>query len=154
MNEKQLEKTLSESVLKDIEARVPHAKSSVAPVNDPGLDPNVIVRAVLPTKVTGYEELDRILKLAYDQAANGKGKARHSKQAIGFRPWHEQPIMQIGRMTGPGYHTGQVQKKVQEAVTMAGNADFTGAKAEALGAIVYAAAFFKLLEEMEQAHLM
>src|SRR6478735_11085458 len=119
MNEKQLEKTLSESVLKDIEARVPHAKSSVAPVNDPGLDPNVIIKvASLPQQVTGYEELERILKLAYDQAASGKGKARHSKQAIGFRPWHEQPIMQIARMVGTGGHAYQVQKKVQEGLLM------------------------------------
>ena len=102
-----------------------------------------------PLNVAGYEQLYRILKLAYDQAASGKGKERHSVGPVGFRAWEDQPILANARQVGPGGPALQVMKKIQEAVTMAGNGNFTGAKAETLGAVVYAAAMFKLLEEME-----
>lgn len=160
MTEDKVENTV-QAALDKLADRIPHAKQELPRVvtNTPRAgEVNDARRALIPDALTapygltidgGYEHLHRILMLAYDQAANGKGKERHSKQTVGFRPWHEQPIMQIGRMTGTGYHTGQVQKKVQEAVTMAGNGGFAAAKAEALGAIVYAAAFFKLLEEIE-----
>jgi hypothetical protein len=97
----------------------------------------------------GYGHLRRILKLAHDQSATGKGKERHATGPTGFRVWEQQPILEISRMVGPGYAAGQVAKKVQEAVTMVGNRNFASAKAEALGAIVYAAALYKLLEEIE-----
>lgn len=96
----------------------------------------------------GYEDLKLILELAFDQAAAGKGRDRHATGPTGFRPWTQQPILEIGRMVGPGYAAGQVAKKVQEAVTMAGNNKFEAAQAEALGAIVYAAALYKLIFEM------
>lgn len=99
--------------------------------------------------VEGYEELRLILELAYDQSARGKGKERHSVGSVGSRPWVNQPILEISRMVGPGYAAGQVAKKVQEAVTMAGNGNYRGAQAEALGAIVYAAALYRLLSEMD-----
>lgn len=102
-----------------------------------------------PLNVAGYEQLYRILKLAYDQAASGKGKERHSVGPVGFRAWEDQPILANARQVGPGGPALQVMKKIQEAVTMAGNGNFTGAKSETLGAVVYAAAMFKLLEEME-----
>lgn len=101
--------------------------------------------------VPGYEELLRILSSAYKQSSDGKGRDRHAASPVGFRPWHEQPILANARQVGPGGPAQQVMKKVQEAVTMAGNGNFDGAKAEALGAIVYAAALHKLFEEMEAA---
>lgn len=98
-----------------------------------------------------YDELHRILGLAFNQAALGKGKERHAEQAIGAMPWHHQPILVNARQVGPGGPAMQVMKKAGESVTMAGNLNFEGAKAEALGAIVYAAALYKLYEEMEKA---
>lgn len=99
----------------------------------------------------GYVELNRILTQAYNQAASGKRAERHSISPVGFMPWHQQPILANARQVGAGAPAGQVMKKAQESVTMAGNGNFTGAKAEALGAIVYAAALYKLYEEMEEA---
>lgn len=110
--------------------------------NDPGFSANN----------APYIDLFRILRLAYDQASVGKGKERHATGPVGIRTWDKQPIIEIGRMVGPGYASGQVMKKVQEAVTMAGNGNYAGAKAEALGAVVYAAALHKLLEEIEAAN--
>ncbi len=102
--------------------------------------------------VPGYEVLSGILSAAYQQAATGKGKDRHSTGPLGFQPWHLQPIMSIGRQVGPGGHAYQIAKKAQESVTMQGNGNFAGAKAEALGAIVYAAALYRLYLEMEAAN--
>lgn len=92
----------------------------------------------------GYLELKIVLDLAFDQSARGKGKARHNPDN---KPFLDQPIMEIGRMVGVGYQTGQIMKKVQEATTMNKNGNREGAKAELLGAIVYAAAAYLLVEE-------
>lgn len=101
-----------------------------------------------------YMQLARILELAFKQASEGKGKERHAHGPTGeVKPWHKQPILEIGRMVGTGYAAGQVQKKVQEACTMVSRQNFSGAKAEALGAIVYASALFKLIEETERASI-
>lgn len=97
----------------------------------------------------GYEQLARILSEAYKQSATGKGRERHAVGFTGFRPWHEQPILALARITGPGSSAYQVMKKVQEACTMIERKNFVGAKAEVLGAIVYCAALYKLAEEME-----
>ncbi len=86
--------------------------------------------------VPGYEPLRATLELAYDQSARGKGKTRHANA----RAFDQQPIMEIGRMVGPGYQTGQIMKKAQEATTMASRGQYTTALAELLGVIVYAAA--------------
>lgn len=107
---------------------------------------------VKPTHVEGYGELDRILDLAYRQSALGKGHARHAYSPIGFRPWQDQPILANARQVGPGGPAQQIMKKAQESVGMSVERNFDGAKNEALGVIVYAAALFKLYEEMEQAH--
>lgn len=98
----------------------------------------------VPDDVPGYMELRMVIDRAYDQSARGKGRQRHNKAN---KPFLKQPIMEIGRMVGVGYQTGQIMKKVQEATTMhlTGNAE--GAKAELLGAIVYAAAAYLLVEE-------
>ncbi len=95
----------------------------------------------------GYEELSRALVEAYKQAAGGKGKERHARG----KPFRNQPIMEITRMVGPGYPTGQAMKKLQEAVGMMEKGNFQAAQAEALGAINYAAAFYTLLSEKLEA---
>lgn len=100
---------------------------------------------VIAGGVEGYEPLARVLSEAYDQSSRGKGKERHANA----RPFLRQPIMEIGRMVGTGYQIGQVMKKVQEAKGMADRGNYQAAKAELLGAIVYSAAAFMLLDEQE-----
>lgn len=97
--------------------------------------------------VPGYESLLKVITRAYAQASTGKGKERHARG----KPFDKQPIMEIGRMVGPGYATGQAMKKLQEAASMVERGQFDAAKAEALGAINYAAAFYILVEEREAA---
>lgn len=99
--------------------------------------------------VEGYAELQRILKLAFQQSATGKGHKRHATSPLGFRPWQDQPILANARQVGPGGPAQQIMKKAQESVGMSIERNFDGAKNEALGIIVYAAALFKLYEEME-----
>lgn len=101
---------------------------------------------VIPGGVPGYESLARILKLAYDQSARGKGKERHANA----KPFDRQPIMEIARMVGMGYQAGQIMKKVQEAKGMENRGQREAAKAELLGAIVYSAAAYLLLEEQDK----
>lgn len=99
------------------------------------------------TNVPGYEELMLTLSAAYEQASGGKGKERHARD----KPFLKQPIMEIARMVGPGYPTGQAMKKLQEAVGMMEKGNLEAAQAEALGAINYAAAFYILLGEKRAA---
>lgn len=91
----------------------------------------------------GYECLGRVLQAAHDQSAYGKGKIRHANA----RPFERQPIMEIGRMVGPGYQTGQAMKKAQEAGGMLARGEADAARAELLGAIVYLSAAVLLIEE-------
>ena len=97
--------------------------------------------------VPGYDKLSNVLGAAYHQAARGKGKERHAHD----KPFDKQPIMEIARMVGPGYPTGQAMKKLQEAVGMMEKGNLEAAQAEALGAINYAAAFYILLGEKRAA---
>lgn len=90
-----------------------------------------------------YASLRRALDAAYAQSAEGKGKARHGN-GLDF---DQQPIMKIGRMVGAGYPVGQAMKKGQEAIGMARRGEHDAAKAELLGAIVYAAAAYLLIDE-------
>lgn len=86
-----------------------------------------------------YDPLGRVLLLAYEQAASGKGKERHANS----KPFNRQPIMEIARMVGIGYQLGQAMKKAQEASRLPNER----ARAELLGAINYLAAAYLLLEE-------
>lgn len=102
----------------------------------------------IPAGVPGYEGLARVLGLAYEQSAKGKGRERHANA----RPFLKQPIMEIGRMLsstcdGELY---QIMKKVQEASGMIARRNPEAAQAELLGAIVYAAAAYLLIEEEGQ----
>ena len=98
-------------------------------------------------EVPGYEGLRRVTSLAYDQASKGKGKRRHN--SVVPKPFDRQPICEIGRMVGTGYNAGQIMKKIQESKAMADRGDFEAAKAEILGAIVYSASMFMLVEEAQ-----
>ena len=97
--------------------------------------------------VKGYETLASALTAAYDQAARGKGKERHSGDN---KPFDTQPIFEIPRMVGVGGLTYQVMKKAQEATSMSGRHEYDAAKKEMLGAIVYAAAAYLFIEELAE----
>lgn len=92
---------------------------------------------------TDYDSLKQVLMKAFAQSAAGKGKERHAND----KPFDHQPIMEIGRMVGPGFPIGQVMKKGQEAFGMATRQENASAVHELLGVIVYAAAAVILLEE-------
>lgn len=93
----------------------------------------------------GYEPLASVLQQALDQAQAGKGKERHANG----RAFLDQPIMEIGRMVGVGYQTGQAMKKAQEAVGMLLRDQPDRAVAELLGAINYMAAAILTIREDE-----
>lgn len=90
-----------------------------------------------------YSRLREILDKAFDQAATGKGKERHENSLA----WHEQPILTIGHMTGPGFAVGQSIKKQGEALGMLERGQVDAALAEILGAIVYAAGAYELIRQ-------
>lgn len=90
----------------------------------------------------GYDSLRRVMELAVTQASKGKGRDRHASE----KPFRKQPIMEIGRMVGVGYHTGQAMKKAQEAMRLPNG----HARTELLGAINYLAAAYLLLEEQHE----
>ena len=91
-----------------------------------------------------YEPLKRVLRLAYSQASTGKGKDRHANG----KAFNDQPIMEIGRMVGMAYQTGQAIKKAQESHGMVSRGQYSAAQAELLGAINYLAAAFLLINEL------
>lgn len=92
----------------------------------------------------GYDTLAQELLAAFHQSSEGKGKQRHATTG---RPFTRQPIMEIGRMVGPGYPAGQAQKKAQEALGMFRRGENDKAIAELHGAIVYLAATAALIRE-------
>jgi hypothetical protein len=93
-----------------------------------------------------YEKLDKVLADAYQQASDGKGKERHA----GGKPFDRQPIMEIGRMVGPGFGLGQAMKKAQEAARMIDRGNPMHARHELLGAINYLASVVILIDEQTE----
>lgn len=93
-----------------------------------------------------YAPLREVLDRAFEQAAFGKGKERHAND----KPFLQQPIMEITRMHGIGFVTGQAAKKAQEAVGMVGRKEFPAAHREILGAIVYLAAAYLRVNEVAE----
>lgn len=93
-----------------------------------------------------YEKLDKALADAYRQASEGKGKDRHA----GGKPFDRQPIMEIGRMVGPGFGLGQAMKKSQEAARMIDRGNHMHARQELLGAINYLASVVILIDEQNE----
>lgn len=93
--------------------------------------------------VRGYEDLRKILDLAYKQAAIGKGKERHGVKG---EDWTRQPILRHQKAYGIGFALGQAAKKMEEAMALPPDR----AKFELLGAIVYVAAAYRFLEEQNE----
>lgn len=93
-----------------------------------------------------YAELYRVLMMAHDQAANGKGKERHANG----EKFEDQPIMSIAKSHGMGYQTGQAAKKLQEAHKLLKLRGKDAAIKEILGAINYAAAAVLFIEQMDE----
>ena len=89
---------------------------------------------------TGYKSISSVLQAALDQAQHGKGKERHANG----KPFEQQPIMEIGRMVGVGYMTGQAMKKTQESMRLP---SIEQKEKELLGAINYLAAAILLERE-------
>lgn len=108
----------------------------------PKSDPQVTPQDIHPD---AYSGLRRVLDMAFAQASQGKGKERHANG----REFDRQPIMELARMHGLGYPTGQAAKKLQEAHTLLRLRGKEAAIQEILGAINYAAAAVLLIEEME-----
>jgi hypothetical protein len=108
-----------------------------------------------------YRALRLVLDMAFEQAAFGKGKERHAAGGLAFE---DQPILQISRMVGYGFASGQAMKKLQEAATILQPKASTlqpeastlqygvhdRAQREILGAIVYAAAAWLWVEEQRE----
>lgn len=103
----------------------------------------LIGTALTASALPGYEPLAMILQEALDQSQRGKGKERHAND----RTFTRQPLMEIGRMVGLGYPTGQASKKIQEAVGMFNRGEADRAVNELLGAIIYSAAAILLIRE-------
>lgn len=101
-------------------------------------------QVVYQTLATMYQPLKDVLKRAYAQASTGKGKDRHAND----KPFTEQPMMEIGRMVGVGFQTGQAIKKAQEAGGMVQRGHHEAAQAELLGAINYLAGAYILIGEI------
>lgn len=102
-------------------------------------------RRAYQTLASMYAPLMDTLKRAYAQAASGKGRERHAND----KPFMEQPMMEIGRMVGVGFLTGQAIKKAQEAGGMLDRGQHQQAQAELLGAINYLAGAFLLIGEQQ-----
>lgn len=94
-----------------------------------------------------YKELDRVLKSAFAQAADGKGRERHANE----KAFQDQPILAITRMVGHGGHIYQIMKKAQEAGGMANRKEYERAIAELYGVIIYSAAAVLYMEEQADA---
>ena len=101
--------------------------------------------------VEGYEGLLYTLIDAYEQAAKGKGKARHAKNGAAFK---DQPIFTIAREHGLAFLTGQAAKKLSEVYAFlddeSDDTRYERAYNELAGAIVYTAAAMMQLADMEQ----
>jgi len=88
-----------------------------------------------------YMKLADVFEMAYNQAANGKGKERHASEKENYE---DQPICEITRRVGMGYPLGQAMKKTQESLRFE---EPQRRIAELLGAINYLAA--AVIIEME-----
>lgn len=94
-----------------------------------------------------YSKLRTIFEQAYSQCTEGKGSERHANG----RDFDRQPILEIGRMVGPGFALGQAMKKAQESAGQIAKGDYNAARAELLGTMVYAAAAVALIDEFPRA---
>lgn len=100
-----------------------------------------VVEMLRSGDTAGYSELWRVLVLAGQQAAAGKGKERHAHAGV---PFEEQDIVMIGKALGSNhFELGQALKKTRESARLSP----ARAIRELLGAINYLAAAVLLLEQ-------
>lgn len=97
-------------------------------------------------EVEGYEPLAAELTNAYIQASAGKGRERHANN----RPFDRQPILEVSRIVGPAFNTGQAMKKLGEATQMFQRGEIDKAIHEIHGAMVYCAAAVLRMKEDQQ----
>jgi len=112
----------------------------------------LLQRAMTATPSGPYAELRRVLDAAFDQSASGKGAERHANHEA--EAFQNQDIVAIPSrygltLAGPGF---QVEKKLREANRMLSRGEHAKAKHEILGAIVYSAAAYLLIEKFERGH--
>lgn len=93
--------------------------------------------------VEGYEPLGTELLNAYVQSSAGKGKERHANN----KPFDRQPILEVGRIVGSAFNTGQAMKKTGEAQQMFDRGEKDKAIHELHGAMVYLASAIMLMRE-------
>lgn len=92
-----------------------------------------------------YKTLRQVQELAFEQAANGKGRDRHVKKSGEF--FENQQICEMARrlsIDGPLY---QAVKKIYEAAQMVKSDQKEAAGRELLGAMNYIAAAYIVLTE-------
>jgi hypothetical protein len=92
-----------------------------------------------PMTPANYLGLQAVLDRSFEQAAFGKGAARHAQN----KPFEEQPMQKLMELYGIGFALGQAGKKMQEAQRM----DTEAAVRELLGAINYIAGTIIYLEK-------
>ena len=107
----------------------------------PSGDDSVVL---VPDLSSGYATLRRVLDLAYQQAAAGKGHERHADG----RTFDQQPIMLLQELYGKGFAMGQAGKKLQEAMRLSPDK----AMKELLGAIVYIVGAYAHIEKTNAIH--
>lgn len=90
-----------------------------------------------------YAELKRVLQMAHDQAASGKGRERHDHD--GRSSFEQQLICQVGRYTNST--VGCIQQAVKKSVESTRIRGKEAKIREILGAINYLAAAVLLVEE-------
>ena len=91
-----------------------------------------------------YGELGRVLMLAYDQAADGKGKDRHVQYED--EPFEKQQIVELAKRVGPGGPAYQALKKTIEALSLPTEAGLR----EILGAINYLVGMYLTIEGQDE----
>lgn len=89
-----------------------------------------------------YDSLQRVLKEAVIQAAEGKGKERHAEDG---EPFHLQPICEMARRLGVAGPLYQAVKKIYESQRLPKERGI----AELLGAVNYIAAAIIVRREQD-----
>lgn len=92
---------------------------------------------------SNYNSLNKVLREAYLQASEGKGRERHASG----QPFGMQPICELTRKVGLGFALGQAMKKIEESQRLPGEHGV----AELLGAINYLAAAIIIRRELAAA---
>lgn len=93
-----------------------------------------------------HASLERVFALAVEQSQSGKGADRHGNG----QSFDDQPIFTLNRPLGTNHGAlFQVLKKTTESAKLASTGRVDMAKNELLGAMVYAAAAYLMLEETE-----